>query len=81
MTEPFLREFVPTPDQTWLINEIRLTAALAYFPEEFEMVMGMMAASRVVVGPLHTSTVGLGDQVEPRGVAQARGEQGAHHLF
>ena len=36
-----------------------MTAALAYFHEEFEMAMGMMADGRVRVDPLHTSTVGL----------------------
>ena len=46
---------------TWLVKEIRLTAALAYFHEEFEMAMGMMADGRVVVDPLHTATVGLDD--------------------
>lgn len=44
---------------TWLIKEIRMTAALAYFHEEFEMAMGMMADGRVRVEPMHTSTVGL----------------------
>ncbi|MEO1056361.1 MAG: zinc-binding dehydrogenase [Actinomycetota bacterium] len=44
---------------TWLVKEIRLTAALAYFHEEFEMAMGMMADGRVVVDSLHTATVGL----------------------
>lgn len=43
----------------WLIKEIRVSAALAYFHEEFEMVMGMMADGRVDVDPLHTGTVGL----------------------
>ncbi len=43
----------------WLVKEIRMTAALAYFHEEFEMAMGMMADGRVVVDALHTSTVGL----------------------
>ena len=43
----------------WLIKEIRVTAALAYFHEEFEMTMGMIADGRVETAPLHTSTVGL----------------------
>lgn len=43
----------------WLVKEIAVTASLAYFHEEFEMAMGMMADGRVVVEPLHTSTVGL----------------------
>ena len=46
---------------TWLVKEIRMTAALAYFHEEFEMAMGMMADGRVRVDPMHTATVGLGD--------------------
>jgi (R,R)-butanediol dehydrogenase/meso-butanediol dehydrogenase/diacetyl reductase len=44
---------------TWLVKEIRTTSSLAYFHEEFEMTMGMMADGRVSVEPLHTSTVGL----------------------
>jgi (R,R)-butanediol dehydrogenase/meso-butanediol dehydrogenase/diacetyl reductase len=47
----------------WLIKEIRVTSSLAYLHEEFEMAMGMMADGRVVVEPLHTSTVGL-EQLE-----------------
>ncbi len=44
---------------TWLIKEITVTSALAYFREEFEMSMAMIADGRVVVEPLHTSTVDL----------------------
>lgn len=44
---------------TWLVKEIHVTSALAYFHEEFEMAMGMIADGRVVTEPLHTSTVGL----------------------
>ena len=44
---------------TWLMKEIVLTAALAYFHEEFAMSMAMIADGRVVVEPLHTSTVRL----------------------
>ena len=36
-----------------------MTASLAYFHEEFEMAMGMIADGRVVVEPLHTSTTSL----------------------
>ncbi|MEM9040837.1 MAG: zinc-binding dehydrogenase [Actinomycetota bacterium] len=43
----------------WLIKEIRMTAALAYFHEEFDMAMGMIADGRVEVEPLHTSTASL----------------------
>ncbi len=46
---------------TWLVKEIRVAASLAYFHEEFEMAMGMIADGRVRVEPLHTSTVGLGE--------------------
>ena len=41
------------------MKEIVLTAALAYFHEEFELAMGMIADGRVCVEPLHTSTVRL----------------------
>ena len=44
----------------WLVKEVAFSAALAYFHEEFEMSMGMLADGRVQVEPLHTSTVGLG---------------------
>jgi (R,R)-butanediol dehydrogenase/meso-butanediol dehydrogenase/diacetyl reductase len=43
----------------WLIKEVTVTAALAYFHEEFEMAMGMIADGRVVTEPLHTSTIAL----------------------
>jgi (R,R)-butanediol dehydrogenase/meso-butanediol dehydrogenase/diacetyl reductase len=46
---------------SWLIKEISVTSSLAYLHEEFEMAMGMIADGRVVVEPLHTSTVGLAD--------------------
>jgi (R,R)-butanediol dehydrogenase/meso-butanediol dehydrogenase/diacetyl reductase len=54
-------EDAPITPTTWLVKEIRVTAALAYFHEEFEMAMGMMADGRVRVDPLHTATVGLGE--------------------
>lgn len=44
---------------TWLIKEIAVTSALAYFHEEFEVAMGMIADGRVRVEPLHTSTASL----------------------
>jgi (R,R)-butanediol dehydrogenase/meso-butanediol dehydrogenase/diacetyl reductase len=43
-----------------LIKEISVTSSLAYFREEFEMAMGMMADGRVRVDPLHSATVDLG---------------------
>ena len=44
---------------TWLVKEIAVTASLAYFHEEFEMCMAMIADGRVALEPMHTSTVGL----------------------
>ena len=44
---------------SWLIKEIAVTSSLAYFHEEFEMSMAMIADGRVVVEPMHTSTVTL----------------------
>lgn len=40
----------------WLIKEIAVTASLAYFREEFDMAMGMIADGRVALDRLHTST-------------------------
>lgn len=52
------RDAAITPS-TWLIKEIAVTASLAYFHEEFEMAMGMIADGRIAVEPLHTCTVSL----------------------
>jgi (R,R)-butanediol dehydrogenase/meso-butanediol dehydrogenase/diacetyl reductase len=49
----------PISPIAWLIKEITVTSALAYFHEEFEMAMGMIADGRVQVEPLHTSTASL----------------------
>ena len=49
----------PISPGVWLVKEIAVTASLAYFHEEFEMSMGMIADGRVTVDPLHTSTVSL----------------------
>ena len=49
----------PISPGAWLIKEISVTSSLAYFREEFEMAMGMIADGRVQVDPLHSSTVGL----------------------
>ena len=49
----------PISPGAWLIKEISVTSSLAYFREEFEMAMGMMADGRVRVDPLHSATVGL----------------------
>ena len=50
----------PISPGVWLVKEISVTASLAYFHEEFEMAMGMIADGRVAVDPLHTSTASLG---------------------
>ncbi len=55
---------VPDTDATispivWLIKEIAFNGSLAYFHEEFELSMGMIADGRVRVEPLHTSTARL----------------------
>ena len=52
---------VPISPGVWLVKEISVTSSLAYFHEEFEMAMGMIADGRVRVQPLHTSTVSLHD--------------------
>lgn len=49
----------PINPGTWLVKEISVTSALAYFHEEFEMAMGMIADGRISVEPLHTSTASL----------------------
>ena len=49
----------PISPGVWLVKEIAVTASLAYFHEEFEMSMGMIADGRVTVDPLHTSTASL----------------------
>ena len=47
---------VPT---VWLIKELSLVASLAYERSDFATTMSMMAAGRVRVAPLHTSTACL----------------------
>ncbi len=54
-------EDAPISPGAWLVKEISVTSSLAYLHEEFEMAMGMIADGRVVVEPLHSSTVGLAD--------------------
>jgi (R,R)-butanediol dehydrogenase/meso-butanediol dehydrogenase/diacetyl reductase len=46
---------------SWLVKEVSVTSSLAYFHEEFEMSMAMIADGRVRVEPMHSSTVGLGE--------------------
>ncbi len=47
----------------WLMKEIKVSAALGYTHEEFEMAMGYVADGRVDLDALHTATVGL-DKLE-----------------
>lgn len=44
---------------TWLVNEIRMSASLAYLNEEFDLTMGLVQDGRLRLGPLHTKTVSL----------------------
>jgi (R,R)-butanediol dehydrogenase/meso-butanediol dehydrogenase/diacetyl reductase len=46
---------------TWLVNEIRLVASLAYLNEEFDLTMALVQDGRLQLAPLHTQTVGLGE--------------------
>ena len=52
-------EDAPIKPASWLTKEITVTASLAYFHEEFEMSMAMIADGRVTLEPLHTATVPL----------------------
>jgi (R,R)-butanediol dehydrogenase/meso-butanediol dehydrogenase/diacetyl reductase len=47
---------VPISPSAWLVKEISVTSSLAYFHDDFEMSMGMIADGHVAVEPLHTST-------------------------
>jgi (R,R)-butanediol dehydrogenase/meso-butanediol dehydrogenase/diacetyl reductase len=44
---------------TWLMKEVAVTSAMAYFHEDFETAMGMIADGRIELDSLHTSTIGL----------------------
>lgn len=46
---------------SWLIKEVKVTAALAYLRDEFETVMGLVADGRVALEPMHDHTIGLED--------------------
>jgi (R,R)-butanediol dehydrogenase/meso-butanediol dehydrogenase/diacetyl reductase len=46
---------------TWLVNEVRLVAALGYLHEEFDMTMALVADGRLALAPMHTSTLALRD--------------------
>ena len=49
----------PISPGVWLVKEIAVTSSLAYFHEEFEMAMGMIADGRIGLDALHTSTSSL----------------------
>jgi (R,R)-butanediol dehydrogenase/meso-butanediol dehydrogenase/diacetyl reductase len=52
---------------TWLMKEVAVTSAMAYFHEDFETAMGMIADGRIELDALHTATIGLdelGDTLE-----------------
>jgi (R,R)-butanediol dehydrogenase/meso-butanediol dehydrogenase/diacetyl reductase len=52
---------------TWLMKEVAVTSSMAYFHEDFETAMGMIADGRIELDLLHTDTVGLdklGDTLE-----------------
>ena len=63
----------PISPGAWLVKEISVTSSLAYLHEEFEMSMGMIADGRIIVEPLHTSTIGL-DGIEAALADLASGE-------
>jgi (R,R)-butanediol dehydrogenase/meso-butanediol dehydrogenase/diacetyl reductase len=46
---------------TWLVNEIRLVAALGYQNEEFDLTMGLVQDGRLALAPLHTKTALLSE--------------------
>lgn len=43
----------------WLVNELKVSAALAYTHDDFERCMGMIADGRMQLDPMHSDTVGL----------------------
>ena len=43
----------------WIIKELKLSTALGYLREEFEISKALVADGRIRCGPLHTSTVSL----------------------
>ena len=43
----------------WLVNEVKVSAALAYTHDDFDRCMGMIADGRIRLDPLHSATVGL----------------------
>ena len=47
--------------RSWLMKEIRASAALGYTHEEFDMVMHYVADGRVDLNALHSGTIGLAE--------------------
>ena len=43
--------------RTWLVKEIRASAALAYTHDDFDRCMGLVADGRMQLDPMHSSTV------------------------
>lgn len=60
----------------WLIKEVDVRSSLAYTHDDFERAMGMIADGRVVLEPLHTSTIGL-DELDGALADLAAGATGA----
>jgi (R,R)-butanediol dehydrogenase/meso-butanediol dehydrogenase/diacetyl reductase len=50
---------VPIEPAKWVMKEIELRASVAYTRDDFERSMHMIRQGRIVLEPLHTSTVGL----------------------
>ncbi len=51
----------PINPTSWLMKEVAVTSSMAYFYEDFEIAMGMIADGRVQLDPLHSSTIDLAD--------------------
>lgn len=66
----------PISPTAWLIKEITATAALGYYHEEFEQVMGLIADGRMQLAPMHSATVGL-DGLQQALADLASGSSGA----
>lgn len=49
----------PINPTSWLMKEVAVTSSMAYFYEDFEIAMGMIADGRVEVASLHTVTTGM----------------------
>ena len=44
---------------SWLVKEVNLVSSIAYLHEDFEICKALVADQRLLMDPLHTSTVGL----------------------